>query len=126
MASYERPTILLTLFRWPSCGGTQSSPAKRALLHEGKENRDKNQDMNRGGNHAADNGRGDGFHHVRADSGFPEDGDQAGQDRRHGHELWAEALHSAFDRGGFDVLMVERDAGGEALVERLMKIDDHD
>src|SRR6267378_3017615 len=59
---------LLKLFLVPF---VQRASAQHPLLHHDEENRDQDQNVNRGSNHSADNGRGNGFHHVRADSALP-------------------------------------------------------
>src|SRR6266404_9230849 len=49
----------------------QRSSAKCALFHKRKENRNENQDVNRGSYHSADDGCGDRLHDVGTDAGFP-------------------------------------------------------
>jgi len=47
---------------------------QRALLHRQEENGHQNQHVNRRSNHAANNGRGNRLHHIRADTRSPQDG----------------------------------------------------
>src|SRR6266481_5724526 len=65
LKSLPKLLVFLLRFSWP-----QSAASQSALLHQRKEHRDKNQHMNGGRDHPADDGRGNGFHHVRADAGF--------------------------------------------------------
>jgi len=62
--------------------------------------------MNCGGDHASDDGRGNGFHHVGANAGFRQDGDEAREHDTHSHQLRTQAVDRAFDGCFFDVLML--------------------
>jgi len=66
---------------------------ERALRRNTLHKRHKNQNVDGGRNHSADNRRGDGFHHVRADSAFPKDRYKAGKHREDRHQLRAKPLH---------------------------------
>ena len=96
------------------------------FLHQREEHGHENQHVNRRGNHAAHQGRGDRLHHVRADSGFPQDGNQTGQDDAHSHEFWTEPVDGALDNGLLDVFVANRFSARESPVQRFVKINDHD
>ncbi|MGB7189625.1 MAG: hypothetical protein WBD10_05780, partial [Acidobacteriaceae bacterium] len=49
----------------------QDSAIQVPLLHHDKEDWNEDEDVDSGRNHAADDGRGNRFHHVGADAGFP-------------------------------------------------------
>src|SRR2546425_3684921 len=42
--------------------------------------------------HAADNRRGDRFHHIRTHSGLPQNGNQARENRCHSHQLGTKTM----------------------------------
>ncbi len=81
--------------------------------------------MNGGGDHAAHYRGGDRLHHVRADAGFPEDRHQTREHGRYRHQLGAQALHGTVDHRRLQVRLGDRSASPEALIQRLMQIDDH-
>jgi hypothetical protein len=51
--------------------------------------------MNRGRNHASDNGRGNWLHHIGPDAALPQDGHEAGEKSRDGHQLWPQSLYGS-------------------------------
>ena len=73
--------------------------AESSALDEQEEYRNKNQDVNGGCDHSADDGGGDWLHHIGTNAGFPEDGREAENDRGYGHQLGPQPLHSAFNDG---------------------------
>jgi len=98
-------SVVETAVLFRACLDYQGPSAKRSFLHQRKEHRHKNQDVNGGRDHAADEGSGDWLHDVGADAAFPENGNQARQHNGDGHEFWPEPVHSALDDGLFDVFM---------------------
>src|SRR5258708_15776540 len=100
----------------------QRSVPQRALFHKRKENRNENQDVNRGSYHSADDGCGNGLHYVGTDSGLPQNWNQTRQDGTYCHELRPQALNRTFNDGCFDVFMLYSHAGGKAPVERCVQI----
>ncbi len=81
--------------------------------------------MNRGCNHAAHNRSSDWFHHIGANAGLPQDGDETRENDADGHQFRPQTMHRAFDDGGFDVFMLERLTRCEAAVECFVQVHDH-
>ena len=82
--------------------------------------------MNRGRNHAAHDGRGDGLHHVRADAGFSQDRNEARQHDGDGHQLGTQPVHGALDDRRLQVGLGERHAGSKTALKRLVQVNHHD
>src|ERR1700731_1662317 len=98
---------------------------QRTRLHHHEEDGNQNQDVYRGGNHAPDNRRGDGFHHVRPHTGLPQDRHKARQNGRDGHQFGTQALDGAFDGGLLNIDALQDRPGGKLPVKRFVQIDDH-
>jgi len=66
--------------------------AEGTLFHESKKYGHENQDVNGRSDHAAHDRSCDRLHHVGTDARFPQDGDEAGEDRRDGHKFRTQTL----------------------------------
>src|SRR5579864_6428039 len=95
-------SLLLRRFR------PQRAVPQCPFLHQYKEHRNQNQYVNRGRNHSADHGSGNRFHHVRANTACPEDGNQAGENGTDRHQLWPEPMHSTLNGGLVNIGICER------------------
>src|SRR5579859_2070903 len=98
-------------------GSAQCSATKGSFFHECKEYGHKDQDVDGGRNHSSDDGCGNRLHHVRTDAALPQDGQEAGENSRDGHQFWPQTLYGSLNDCCFNVFMLERDTRTEALVE---------
>ncbi len=98
----------------------QDAATKGAFLHKRKEDRHQNQHMNGGGDHAADERRGNRFHHIRADAALPQNRNETREHHAYGHEFRPEALHGAFDDGLLNVFMFQGFSAREPPIERFV------
>src|SRR5229473_7160867 len=105
---------------------TQSPPPQCTLLHKRKEDGHQNQHMNGGGDHAADERRGNRFHDIGTDAALPQDRDETGEHHTYGHEFRTKAMHGAFDDCLLNVFMLQRFSAREASVQRFVEVYDHD
>src|SRR5215831_11405497 len=109
--SANQPFLLLRVFRvfielllllitllWPQLAMPQGS-----FLHQDEEDRNQNQDMDRGCNHSSNHWRGNWLHHIGANTARPQDWNEAGQNCADRHQLWPEPVYSAFNRGLLNV-----------------------
>src|SRR6202021_1816855 len=61
-----------------------------------------------------------------SDAGFPENRSKTQNHSSHGHELGAKTLNRAVDCGLLQSCFRQRNAFCEAMLERLMQVDNHD
>jgi len=80
--------------------------------------------VNGGRNHSADNRRGEGVPHLRADSAFPKDRHKAGKHYEECQPLRAKLLHCCFNGCLFDLLVRDAVAAGEALIKCCIEVHD--
>src|SRR5467141_4039241 len=82
--------------------------------------------MNGGGDHAADERRGNRFHYIRADAALPQNRNKTCEHHAYGHEFRPETMHGAFDDCLLNVFMLQRFAGCEPAVQCFVEVYDHD
>src|SRR5689334_19612557 len=108
-----KPCFSRALPRWITARFTdltfraQCSVPEGTFFHECKEYRHKDEDVDGGRNHSSHDGCGNWLHHVRADSALPQDGQEAGENSRDGHQFWPQSLYSPFNGCCFNVFMLQ-------------------
>src|SRR5215472_2508355 len=80
-------------------------PRRSALCFKSEEDRNQNQNVNRGSDHASNDRGSNRLHHVGPYAGFPENGNQTSQHHADGHQLRSKTLDCTFDDRSFDVLL---------------------
>lgn len=87
-------TIVLSTVIHQSALEAQS---EQSVSEDQPEEGDQNENVNGRGDHAADNGGGDRLHDVGADSGFPENWNQAGENGKYRHQFGSQALNGTLN-----------------------------
>src|SRR6266487_2086572 len=107
--------------------GLAPLPTQLALAQPGEDDGRHDQDVNQTADHAADDGRSQRFHYLRAGARAPHDGQQTRDDGRDRHDLGTEPQPRAvFDRLDQVVAVEVRAALGLLFPEHLIQINDHD
>src|SRR5882762_9466241 len=81
--------------------------------------------MNGGGDHAADERRGNRFHNIGTDAALPQNRNKTRQYNAYGHEFRPEALYCAFDDGFLYVFMLQWLSVCEPPIECFVEVHDH-
>ncbi len=120
LASRTFLAVRWSIFCQIICLQTQSPAPQSSFFHKRKKYGHQNQDVNGGGDHAADERLGNRFHHIGADAALPQNRNETREHHAYGHEFRPEALHGAFDDGLLNVFMLQRFTAREPPIERFV------